>query len=345
MLSTSVAQRRSHEPARVPLIGRRTFATLALAAIPGFARATRPFRVALIMNGTIGDGGWNQLAYMGLQQVSRAGCVTGYAENVAQADVMAMSRGYAEDGYDLVIGHGFEFTATFQEIGPDYPDQSFFVTAFAPDDTIPKNVAFVDMNYYALSYAAGALAALIAPAGRGVGFVGGQDNPSQRRMMYRFEDGARATVPGINAMGIVPGDFNNASLGREAASTMIGHGAGVIWHAADVTGLGALRGAEEAGVRAIGCYTDQWMVAPKAVASSTVINIPWMVEEIVRLTQARAFPGGGMWTPRLDQLWAMKWRGGTVNPALVTAAAADRFAQIWSGLSNGTINPQPATGG
>ena len=48
------------------------------------------------------------------------------------------------------------------------------------------------------------------------------------------------------------GDYNNAAKGREAATTMIGNGADVIWHTADVTGLGAMQGAAAAKVKAIG---------------------------------------------------------------------------------------------
>jgi len=329
---------------------RRAAATLGVSPVlgarfPNSARAASlPFRVALILCGTIGDGGWNQLAYAGLHDLRSRGFAVGYAENVAQADIMAMARGYAEDGYDLIIGHGFQFTATFQEIGPDYPHQFFFVTGFAPGGAIAKNIAFIDLCYYAMSYAVGAFASLIAPRGRGVGFVGGQDNPAQRRMMYRFEDGARETVHGIDAMGIVPGDFNNASLGREAAATMIGRGAGVIWHAADVTGLGALRGAEAAGVRAIGCYTDQSAIAPASVASSAVIDIPWMVREIANRAQRGAFPGGGMWQPRLDQLWAMRWRDRIANPALVTPDMLERFSAIWTRLSQPNAAPDGDAG-
>ena len=62
-------------------------------------------------------------------------------------------------------------------------------------------------------------------------------------MKKAFIAGAQQTVPGIRALAIITGDYDNASKGREAASILIGNGADVIWHAADVTGLGAIQGA------------------------------------------------------------------------------------------------------
>ena len=42
--------------------------------------------VALLMPGTISDGGWNGLAYQGLEQLTEEGFDTAYTENIPQAD-------------------------------------------------------------------------------------------------------------------------------------------------------------------------------------------------------------------------------------------------------------------
>jgi len=43
-------------------------------------------RVALLLSGPITDGGWNQFAYQGLQQLKTEGFDTTYTENVKQSD-------------------------------------------------------------------------------------------------------------------------------------------------------------------------------------------------------------------------------------------------------------------
>ncbi|MDT8872040.1 hypothetical protein RAA17_15050 [Komagataeibacter rhaeticus] len=55
-------------------------------------------------------------------------------------------------------------------------------------------------------------------------FIGGQDNPAQKRVMQTFQDGARAARPGMLATGIITGDYNNASRGREAVESLVAKG-------------------------------------------------------------------------------------------------------------------------
>ncbi len=96
-------------------------------------------------------------------------------------------------------------------------------------------------------------------------------------MKKAFIAGAQQTVPGIRALGIITGDYDNASKGREAASILIGNGADVIWHAADVTGLGAIQGAVAGNVKVMGCYSDQTDLAPNNMATSFEMNLGGMV--------------------------------------------------------------------
>ena len=90
-------------------------ATTMPAAFP--SAAADEVRVALIMTGPITDGGWAQLAYEGLTELGgRDGFTVAYAENVSQANIPQVVQGYADDGFDLIIGHGFEFGSAFIEI-------------------------------------------------------------------------------------------------------------------------------------------------------------------------------------------------------------------------------------
>jgi basic membrane protein A and related proteins len=224
----------------------------------GVFAADKETKVVLLLSGVISDGGWGQLAYEGIKELAaKPGFKTAYAENISQAQIPQVTRGYADDGYDLIIGHGFEFGSALLEIAPDYPKTKFFVSTFQPAPKIPDNIEFVNLAYLDAAYAAGSLAALSSDKKKAVGFVGGGDNPTQQGMMKAFVAAAERTVPGVKGLGIVTGDYNNAAKGKEAAATMIGNGADVIWHAADVTGLGAIQGAVAGHAKVIGCYSDQ----------------------------------------------------------------------------------------
>ena len=103
--------------------------------------ASAEVTVALVLPGSIADGGWNEGAYKGLKNVEKmGGFKIAVTENVSQADIPRVVAGYADDGFHLIIGHGFQFGSLFAEISAEYPDQRFFATTSAPGKAaIPAN--------------------------------------------------------------------------------------------------------------------------------------------------------------------------------------------------------------
>ncbi|HTZ99702.1 MAG TPA: BMP family protein [Candidatus Aquilonibacter sp.] len=309
---------------------------------PAWGNRRRETKVVLLLSGVITDGGWSQLAYEGLGELAaRAGFQTAYAENITLAQMDSVARGYSDDGFDLIIGHGDEFTSALLAVAPDYPSQHYFVTAFLPQPQVPGNIMFVNMGYYAAAYGAGALAALISEKKQAVGFVGGDDDPNQQHMRKAFIAGVERTVPGVRALSIITGDYDNAAKGREAASILIGNGADVIWHAADVTGLGAIQGAVAGDVKVLGCYSDQTYLAPNNMAASFVMNLNGMVVTIGTEVADNTFAGGTEWDPPVDRMWLLKsGKNGDHDPRLVTAEQWAAFEKIWADLASRKIDAQ-----
>jgi basic membrane protein A len=290
---------------------------------------TRKTSVALLLSGVITDGGWSQLAYNGLTTLKSRGFRTAYAENITLAQMDQVTRGYSDDGFDLVIGHGVEFTSTLLEVAPDYPGQHFFVTTFIPQPQIPRNIMFVNMGYFGAAFGAGVLAALISSK-KVVGYVGGADDPNQQRMKKAFMAGAEQAVPGIRAIGIITGDYDNAAKGREAASILIGNGADVIWHSADITGLGVIQAAAAGNIKVLGCYSDQTELAPNNVATSFELNLAGMVTSIAGFVANGTFAGGTEWRPAVNQMWLLKnAANGDHNPRLISPAQWEAFQAVW----------------
>ncbi len=331
------------------MVRRQVLKSIAVGALVALAVALNPLaisiaaakdtRVALIMTGPITDGGWAQLAYEGLAELgNRDGFEVAYAENVKQASITRVVQGYADDGYDLIIGHGYEFGSAFIEIAPEYPDQKFFASTFKPADTVPSNTGYADLAYYDASYGAGALAALISEKKQAVGYVGGGDNPTQQRMMKSFIAGAERTTSGIKGLGIITGDYDNAGRGRESAITMAANGADVIWHGANVTGLGAIQGGVSAGAKVLGCYSDQTSLAADKMGTSFVMNLGWMVQQMAEAVAANTFPSGQEWQPKVTDMWSLKAGDkGDHNSDVVSDAAWSAFQKIWDDLGTGSI--------
>ncbi len=327
-------------------ISRRDFCRLAACAATGtlasgFAWGQshlvqgRVTKVALLLSGVITDGGWSALAYGGLRGLARTpGFQTAYMENITLARMQQVARGYSDDGFDLIIGHGFEFASALIDVAPDYPAQKYFVTNYQPHEAVPANILFIDLEYYAAAFGAGALAALISEKKFAVGFVGGEDDPNQQRIRRCFIAGAQYAVPGIRGLGIITGDYDNAARGREAAATLVGHGADVIWHGADVTGLGAIEGAAAAGIKVMGCYSDQTSLAPRNMATSFELNIRGAVETVAKWVAAGSFTGGREWKPTVDEMWLPRaGANGDHNPKLVSAEAWSGFQRVWRELA------------
>jgi basic membrane protein A and related proteins len=322
-------------------ISRRAFhralaSALACAALePAWGDGNKNTRVVLLLSGVITDGGWSELAYGGLRELAaRPGFTTAYAENITLAQMNEVARGYSDDGFDLILGHGFEFSSALLDVAPDYPQQHYFVTTYLPQPRVPANIMFVNLEYFDAAFAAGALAALISDKKRMVGFVGGEDDPNQQRIKRAYIAGAQYVEPNIQALGIITGDYDNAAKGREAASILIGNGADVIWHAADVTGLGAIQGAVAANVKVLGCFSDQTGLAPNNMATSFRMNLDGMVVTVAEAVATHAFAGGTEWKPTVDQMWLLKAGAyGDHNPRLVSPAQWAAFQKIWSDLS------------
>ena len=67
-------------------------------------------KVGLLTPGSVNDGGWNAIAYEGLQQIHKQlGAEVSNQETKTPAEVDEGFRSYGAKGFDLAFGHGFEF--------------------------------------------------------------------------------------------------------------------------------------------------------------------------------------------------------------------------------------------
>jgi basic membrane protein A len=198
---------------------------------------------------------------------------------------------------------------------------------------------YMNMGYFGAGFGAGALAALISEKKAAVGYIGGDDDPNQQRIKRAFIAGALRAVPGIRAMGIITGDYDNASKGREAASILIGNGADVIWHSADITGLGAIQAAVAANVKVMGCYSDQCQLAPNNMATSFEMNLAGMVTSVAQMVADGTFAGGTEWQPPVSQTWVLTCgKNGQYNPRLITAEQWSAFEKVWTDIASRRID-------
>lgn len=256
---------------------------------PADTAGQKSYKVALCLSGAANDMGWCQVAYEGLKLLeSDYGCETAYTENLTPDDIEAAFADYAANGYDVVIGHGYEFGDPAIEVAESYPDTKFIVTE---GEVSADNVASYVTKCEEGGYVMGMLAASLSKSGK-VGFVGPIQGASLVKIMNGFEDGAKEINPDIEVQTAWTGSFTDTALGKEAARAMIDNGVDFIGHCANESGTGCINAAKEAGVYATGDSYDQNSLAPQTVVSSSVYHIPHVVELAFKDVADGNFKGG-----------------------------------------------------
>ena len=254
----------------------------------------RPFRVALLTPGPISDQSWNGGAYQGLQRIRDSlGAQISHIQTKTPAEFEENFRQYGAQGYDLVIGHGFEFQDAAVRVAPDFPKTVYVTTS---GNRTGPNVAGIEFGFGDASYLAGMIAGAVSKSGV-VGCIGGTELPPVKRSFEAFAVGARAVAPGIRVLTSYIGDWDDASAGKEQAIAQIGQRADVIFQNADAAGLGVFQAARERkGVYVIGSNANQNAVAPEVTLGSVVIDLPHAFLSVAREVKEKRF------TPRVVNL-------------------------------------------
>jgi basic membrane lipoprotein Med (substrate-binding protein (PBP1-ABC) superfamily) len=228
-------------------------------------------KVALLHPGPISDGSWNAGAYEGLQKIEKElGAKVSSMQTSTPDEFEQGFRDYAQQGYDLVFGHGFEFQDAALEVGRDFPKTAFVVSSGSVE---AANVASLKYQLGQATYLAGMLAASLSKSKRG-GCVGGIRLPVIQETFNGFFAGTKVAVPEFEVSTAYTGNFEDVAAAKAATDALIAQGADVVLQNADAAGLGVIQSAQAHGVYAIGTNSDQNGIAPDTVLASAVISIP-----------------------------------------------------------------------
>jgi basic membrane protein A len=246
-------------------------------------------KVALLLSGPANDQGWNAVAFAGLKEAEeKYNLQTAYSENVGIADGEAAFRDYAAQGYDLVIGHGFQFGEPAVRVSSQFPDTKFMAIE---SNVYSDNAASYVMACEEAGYLMGMFAASMSESGT-IGIVGGFEQPSIVKVLEAYKIGAKAVNPSIKVLEAYVSSFTDVALGKEAALSMADQGADVLSHCANQAGTGVIKAAEERGLLATGDSYDQNSIAPDTVMASTIYSVPALVLTAVEKVSTDTYEGG-----------------------------------------------------
>jgi basic membrane lipoprotein Med (substrate-binding protein (PBP1-ABC) superfamily) len=254
----------------------------------------KPFRVALLTPGPISDQSWNGGAYQGLLRVRDSlGAHISHIQTKTPAEFEEQFRQYGAQGYDLVIGHGFEFQDAAKRVGPDFPHTVYVTTS---GTTSGGNVAGIAFAFADASYLAGILAGRMTHTDT-IGVIGGTELPPVKESFEAFARGAKSVDPAITILTSYIGNWDDVSAGKEQALAQIERGADVIFQNADAAGLGVFQAARESKrALVIGSNANQNDVAPDVTIGSVVIDLPHAFLTVAREVKE------GRFKPRVIEL-------------------------------------------
>lgn len=294
------------------------------------AGGDREFRVALLTPGPVNDSGWSAIAYDGLLGIQEViGAKINNVVAVTPQEIKDNLRSYAQEGFDLIIGHGFEYNQHNMEIAPDFP-KTVFVSS-SGSETAP-NVGTFRFYMEQAMYVAGVVAGKMTKSNI-VGMVGGPEVPSIDSTFDAFEAGVHAVNPSCKVLRAYTGSGEDVGAAKQQSLAFIDQGADFLVHQANAAAQGVFEACKERGIFAIGTNSDQSSAAPDTVLLSAVIVARPAFIQLAEDVRSGKYKGEirltGMSEGAVDVRWNERLKSKV--PPDVLQVAAETIEKIRSG--------------
>ena len=312
-----------------------------IAALPALAQ-DKPvtLKVALILPGRADDVSWNQAAYEGMlsavDKLAEEGIVvelTTVEQVYDPVDIEPALLDYAQQGYDLVVGHGFQFMEPIIKVGEEYPDVNFAIgTGFK----IAPNVGVYDVKLEQGGYLMGLIAGYLTQANI-VGVTGGVDVSEIHRGHVAFLLGAQAAKEDVTVLSNFTGDFNDVPAAKEAALSQIAAGADVLWQSGDGIGFGVLSACEEKDILCMGNVANQNDIAPDNTLASFVYDWSPLFVQMMEETVAGTFGDAFYWDDFSNEGVSIVWND-AIKDQYVDEELMTMLDDAIAGFVDGTLD-------
>jgi len=320
--------------------------------------ATRPLRVVLFVNGTLGDKSFYDSAARGLRAAQQQ---WGLRTRVIEAGLdptrwAPLLTDVAESGdFDVIVTGGFAMAALVQRVAPRYPGARFVLFDAAPDAATCRceNVHSMLFRQNEGAYLAGLLAVRHAQMTAGpetaagaspvLGVVGAMPIPVIDDFIVGFTAGARAAAPQATVLRQYVNSFTDPATGKEVAKALFGRGAHLVFHAAAGSGQGVIEAAAEAGRYAIGVDSDQHALfltsQPRqaaAIVTSVMKNVDVALLRALGAAQARTLAYGEVVTLGLAE-GGVSLAGKSSEMERLSPAVIDELRQVQAQIGQGQL--------
>jgi len=234
-------------------------------------------KLAVIYSADWQDGSWGQFAFDGANALKAEGVVSDVSlQDNVQPGAAAQNalRALADDGFNPIIAHSFNYGDDVKAVAADYPDTLFIYAGGFGD--VAGNVGDYSQPFFEPAYLEGILAAGAVKGG--VAGAGGFDIPVCRAMKNAFLAGAKEIDPAATGDFVAVGDWYDVQLAKEAAIAQGDAGARRYIGCGQGPTFGQIEAANENGGVAMGYVGDMSNVGPSVLASFT-----WNLKALFKL--------------------------------------------------------------
>lgn len=324
----------------------------------------KPLRVALLLNGVLGDKSFFDSANRGLQMAKEE-----FGDKIEFKPIEMTTDetkwkptlyDYCDDGtWDIIIVGTWQLLEPLEEIAPKYPDQKFilFDETMNYDNGAFPNVHSILYKQNEVSFLAGALAARITtseemekvnPSDKIIGFLGGTENATINDFLIGYIEGAKYIEEDIKVVISFVGNFYDTPKGKDLALAQYQqNGVDIGFNVAGRAGLGQIDAAVDTDKYAIGVDSDQAVIMgePKAnyIPASALKNVDNSIHRAMSLALEGKLEYGK------SESLGIKEGGVAISDndyykSMVPQSIRDEIAELSDKIENGEIEVDTAFG-
>ena len=211
----------------------------------GNDNAAKTYKVAMICDSAISDGGWGAACYNGMVAAAEAnGWETAYTDSIDQSAYADSMISYCDLGYDMIFAPGNQYSDAVVQVAADYP--SVYFAVLNGSESLPTaNITSILPDANQIGSIAGIIAGAMSKSNV-IGFIGGMELDTTKSKLANFEAAAKVLNPDIKVVSAYAGSFNDTAKGMELAASMINDGADVFFGDASAVDSGARQAIDQA---------------------------------------------------------------------------------------------------
>ncbi len=238
-------------------------------------------KVALVSN-KVGTNPFLTQMVSGLEDVGKKhGLEVTNVECVDTAEYEENIRAFAEEGYDLIIGGGWESGEALAKVSAEYPDKAF---ALVDSEVGASNVKCISYRSQESSYLVGMIGALIVDGESNLyGGVHVDEGTGSWKGRYGYINGVKAIDDTATFTFNYVGSYNDPAKAKELALQISAKGAKFINAAAAAGGSGVFEAAKEQQFYTSGQDVDETNPDNPYIATSAIKDTYNTIVNLVEL--------------------------------------------------------------